>query len=383
LIYFTHPESSRPIAALTEEMAAYIYGSVCHNGYESFRLKEVAMTQVQAVQVPIRMADLYQRLASVGLTKAFLLKQALPDWWCDEYEETEGAVVTAAAHVSKRLNLDLKSLLDEQAQPRFVLTSQPKYKVQSGTDPQQLPVPSAIAAKVADVVAFACKMPYQPIEHLSVAAIREEILKGRQGVDLEGVLDFCWSRGIPVIHFSRFPEGVRKFQGMAACFYQRPVIVLSLNASSPSRLLFIAAHELGHILKGHLNLMSEGLLVDEAIKLESQDDEEIEANEVATELLLGRPDKFYGQLRNYTASQLAEYAVRVGLADRISPGVVALNYGWYKKHWGSANGALKLLEPNANAPQQINRYLLEHLDWNAMGNDYQEYLELVLGLERD
>jgi Zn-dependent peptidase ImmA (M78 family) len=338
------------------------------------------MTQVQ---VPTRMADLYQRLASVGLTKSFLLKQGLPDWWCDEYEASEGAVVTAAAHIAKRLNLDLKSLLDEQARPKFVLTSQPKYKVQIGTDPQQLPVPSAIAAKVADVVASACRVTYQPIEHLTVAEIREEILKVRPCVDLEGILDFCWRRGIPVIHFSRFPDGIRKFQGMAACFHQRPVIVLSLNASSPSRLLFIAAHELGHILKGHLNLMREGLLVDEAVKLESKDDEEIEANEVATELLLGRPDKFYGQLRNYTASQLVEYAVRVGSEDRVSPGVVALNYGWYKKHWGSANGALKLLEPSADAPQQINHYLLEHLDWDKLGNDYQEYLELVLGLERD
>jgi hypothetical protein len=335
------------------------------------------MTQVR---VPTRMADLYQRLASVGLTKGFLLKQALPDWWCDEYEASEGSVVTAAAHIAKRLNLDLKSLLEQEAEPRFVLTSQPKYKVQSGTDPQQLPVPSAIAAKVADVVASACRVNYHPIEHLTVAEIREEILKVRPYVDLEGILDFCWSR---VIHFSRFPDRIKKFQGMVACFHQRPVIVLSLNASSPSRLLFIATHELGHILKGHLNLMSEGLLVDEAVKLESKDDEEIEANEVATELLLGRPDKFYGQLRNYTASQLVEYAMRVGSEDRVSPGVVALNYGWYKKHWGSANGALKLLEPSADAPQQINRYLLEHLDWDKLGNDYQEYLELVLGLERD
>jgi hypothetical protein len=333
--------------------------------------EEVAMTQTQA---PTRMADFY-----------FVQKQGLPDWWSEEYEQTEGAIFTAAAHISKRLNLDLPSLLNEQVQPRFVLTSQPKYKIQNGTDPQQLPIASAIAAKVADVVAFACKTPYQPIDHLSVAAIREEILTSRQFVDLEGFLDFCWSRGIPVVHFDQYPraKGIKKFQGMAACFSQRPVIVLSLNAVSPSRLLFVAAHELGHILKGHLNLMDEDVLVDEEIKLESKDEEEIEANEVAAELLLGRSDKFYGQLRNYTALQLAEYADRVGVEDGISPGVLALNYGWYKKHWGAANKALKMLEADVNAPQQINRYLLEHLDWDELGNDYQEYLELVLGLERN
>jgi IrrE N-terminal-like domain len=280
---------------------------------------------------------------------AYVKKQGLPDWWSDEYEETGGALGTAAAHISKRFNLDLLSLLDDQVQPRFVLTHQPKYKIQNATDPQQLPVVSAIAAKVADIVAFACKPAYQPIEHLSVAAIREEILTSRQFVDLEGFLDFCWSRGIPVVHFDEYPraKGIKKFQGMAACFSQRPVIILSLNAASPSRLLFVAAHELGHILREHLNLMDEDVLVDEEIKLESKDEEEIEANEVAAELLLGRADKFYGQLRNYTAVQLAEYADRVGLEDGVLPGVLALNYGWYKKHWGAANKALKILEADA------------------------------------
>lgn len=340
------------------------------------------MTQVV---VPNQMAGLYQRLASVGLPKIYVEAQGLPDWWCEEYEMMEGAFMTAAAHISKRFNLDFLSLLDDQVKPQFVLTNQPKYKIQHGTDPQQLPVVNAIAAKVADVVAFACKRPYQPIEHLSVAAIRAEILASRRFVDLEGVLDFCWSRGIPVVHFNQYPraKGIKKFQGMVACFSQRPVIILSLNAVSPSRLLFVAAHELGHVLKGHLSLMDEGVLVDEEIKLESKDEEEIEASEVAAELLLGRSDKFYGQLRNYTAEQLANYADRVGSEDGILPGVLVLNYGWYKKHWGAASKALKILEPGANAPQQVNRYLLEHLNWDALGHDYQDYLGLVLGLERN
>lgn len=344
---------------------------------------------MKEVSMPNQMAGLYQRLGDVGLSKSYVKRQGLPDWWCEEYEQSEGAIVTAAAHISKRFNLNLQSLLNEDDRPQFVSTSQPKYKLQNGTDSQSLPVPSAIAAKVAKIVASACKSPYQPIENLSVAEIREEILGSHQFVDLEGFVDFCWSRGIPVIHFDNFPQakGLKKFQGMAACFHQRPVIVLSLNASSPSRLLFIAAHELGHILKGHLSLVAESLLVDEKVTneivdLESKDDEEIEANEVATELLLGQPDRNYYRSQNYTAQNLADYAGRMGLCDRVSPGVVVLNYGWYKNHWGSTNAALKLLEPNVNAPQQINRRLLTNLDWDSLGNDYQEYLELALGLER-
>ena len=339
---------------------------------------------MKEVLIPNQMESLYQRLMNVGLSESYVKRQGLPDWWCEEYEQSEGAIVTAAAHISKRFNLDLQSLLNEQDQPQFVLTSQPKYKLQNGTDPQSLPIPSAIAAKVAEIVASACTVPYQPIEHLSVAEIREEILDSHPFVNLKGLLDFCWSHGIPVVHFDQFPKakGIKKFQGMVACFHQRPVIVLSLKASSPSRLLFIAAHELGHILKRHLSLMNTSLLVDEKVKIESKDAEEVEANEVAAELLLGMPDKSYKTANNYTAQQLYEYARRVGSNDRVSPGVVALNYGWYKNHWGSAKGALKLLEPNANAPRQINRRLLKNLDWDGLGNDYQEYLELALGLER-
>ena len=338
---------------------------------------------MKEVLIPSQMESLYQRLQNVGLPKSYVKRQGLPDWWCEEYEQSEGAIVTAAAHISKRFNLDLQSLLNGQDQPRFVLTSQPKYKLQNGTDPQSLSMSSAIAAKVAEIVASACKSPYEPIE-LSVAEIREEILDSWRFVTLKSLLDFCWSHGIPVVHFDQFPKatGIKKFQGMVACFHQRPVIVLSLKDSSPSRLLFIAAHELGHILRGHLSLTDASLLVDEEVKRESKDQEEVEANEVALELLLGRSDKSYSTERNYTAQYLADYAERVGFLDRVSPGVVALNYGWHKNHWGSANGALKLLEPNANAPRQINRRLLKNLNWDSLGNDYQEYLELALGLEQ-
>ena len=338
------------------------------------------MTQIKECT---QMDDLYDRLAAIGLPKKYIKENALPNWWCEEYEEESDAIVTAASYISKLLNLDFKSLLDNTVQPKLILTSQPKFKVQKGSDLEQLPVASTIAAKVASVLAYGCQSPYRPIAGLTAANIRQEILSSRRSVDLEGLLDFCWSYGIPVVHFSRFPSGSRKFQGMSACFRQRPVIVLSLNSASPSRLLFILAHELGHILKGHLNLSSENVLVDEKVVLESIDEEEIEANEVAIELITGYPDRSYCPARNYNAKQLAIYAKQVGERDRVSPGVVALNYGWAKNHWGSTTDALKILEPNANAPLKINQYVQGHLDWDRLGHDYQDYLELVLGLESE
>jgi IrrE N-terminal-like domain len=299
------------------------------------------MTQIQ---VPTRMNDLYDRLMSIGLSKEFLRESVLPDWWCDEYEQEADATVTAAAYFAKLLNLNFKSLLDDNLQPQFTLINPPKFKTRQGIDVGQLSPAVAIAAKVAAIVAYGCKLPYHPIADLTVAGIRQEILSSRQSVDLAGFLDFCWSRGLPVVHFSRFPVGLRRFQGMAACFDQRPVIILSLDAASPSRLLFIAAHEFGHILQGHLNLTAEDILVDERIELESQEAEAIAANEVAVELVGGHLSAAMG---------------------------------------GAAMGALNILEPDAAAAQQINRYLLNNLDWDKLGVDYAEYLESVLGLKSD
>ncbi|WP_337906885.1 ImmA/IrrE family metallo-endopeptidase [Iningainema tapete] len=124
--------------------------------------------------------------------------------------------------------------------------------------------------------------------------MRDEILKTRQIINIEGLLEFCWNHGIPVVHFDGFPttQEVHKFDGMVAFVAQRPVIVISINRCSPARLLFILAHELGHIIKGHVNNYA---IVDEEIDPESIDVEEIEANEFASELLLCRDIEYYTQ----------------------------------------------------------------------------------------
>ncbi len=293
------------------------------------------MTQVQVLT---QMNKLYDRLAAIGLSKAFLRENVLPDWWCDEYEQQSDPSVTAAAYLSKFLNLDFESLLNEDCQPKFNLINQPQSTLSKSINIGQNFVSAAIAAKVADVVAFGCRFSYQSIANLTPAEIRQEILASRRSVDLEGFLDFCWGHGLPVVHFSRFPSGFQSFQGMSACFRQRPVIVLSLDVISPSRLLFIAAHEFGHILKGHLTLSSDQILVDQQIDLESQQDEE--ASQVAMEILNGHPSR----------SQFIAH---------------------------------EALESTTNAPQLINRYLLDNLDWDRLGNDYVEYLESVLGLRSD
>ena len=55
--------------------------------------------------------DIYTRLESIGITKDYLQRYALPDWWCDEYEKEPGAPIALASYTSKLTGIDLNTIL--------------------------------------------------------------------------------------------------------------------------------------------------------------------------------------------------------------------------------------------------------------------------------
>ncbi|MDY6938637.1 MAG: ImmA/IrrE family metallo-endopeptidase [Cyanobacteriota bacterium] len=340
------------------------------------------------------MALLYDRLSHLGFSKAFLRQYALPDWWDEQFEETPGAVVEAAAYISRRFNLDLHSLLQFDKTPEFKQSCQTKFKTKQGTQHKQLQVAQCMAERIAKMVVYACIPTFKSLPD-SAQQVRSEILnatptngeRAEKFVSLNGLLNWCWQAGIPVVHFDRFPKakGIHKFQGMVASFYDRPVIILSLNTQFTAQLLFILAHELGHLVRGHLKDTS---IVDEVVEPGNLDDEEIEANEFAVELLLGKPDMAYYTPRYLSGDELAEFACRVSVRDRVDPGVVVLNYAWNKVNmvsiqsnqqttWATATKALKIIERGMPVKKEVNNLLARKLDWEKLDEDSQDYLSLV------
>ena len=65
------------------------------------------------------------------------------------------------------------------------------------------------------------------------------------------------------------------------------MIVLCRHTKHAAWLLFILAHELGHLALDHVP--NEGVLIDEGLDKNSTDAEEQQANAFAIELLTGRP----------------------------------------------------------------------------------------------
>lgn len=327
-----------------------------------------------------RMADLYSRLSKIGFPEKYVREVALPDWWCDEFEQSDGAAIDAASYAARRLNLDLDSLLGQENSPSFNLTGQPKFKSVKGSDYNKFMVATALCNRVAELVSHACVNEYQSLNNLSVQQIRSIILENNGIVSLESVLKFCWQRGIPVLHCDHFPDKTKKFHGMVTYIGYRPVITISFSDISPSRLLFITAHEIGHIYKEHVS-PEIGSRIDDTVDSNSNDEEEIEANEFAGELLLGRPNMSYDLPNQYQGKRLADCAEKIAVRDKIAPGIVAWNYGHSKNQWGLATKAARILEPKANAPLQINQYLETQIDWDKLSDDNQDHLKLFLKLE--
>jgi Zn-dependent peptidase ImmA (M78 family) len=226
------------------------------------------------------------------------------------------------------------------------------------------------------LVSYSVRPVYQRFQ-TDADELRQRILARGYRVNLDSLLDLCWEHGIPVVHFS-LPKGTKKIDGMVASFNGRPVIVICCARKAAAWLAFILAHELGHILAGHVQ---ERFYVDESIAQEEQDPEETEANEIAAKLLLGN-------LRNYVWSsklypnQLESVARRFSTRDDVEPGLICLNYGWkrdIKEEWGIAMSALKTFEPVQTAPHTINQRLIPNLDWDKLDRDSQDYLRLVTG----
>lgn len=212
--------------------------------------------------------------------------------------------------------------------------------------------------------------------------MRREILgQGHSWVSLSNLIDYCWSLGIPVVHLSP-PEGKRP-DGLAVKMRGRSVVVLCKQEQFTAWLLFVLAHELGHIVLGHIP--DDGVLLDENVKTNLVDAEEEAANKFAIGLLTGDEERRYftpGRWPN--AVQLAKDARDIGRLHHVDPGHVVLNYAYTMGNgfWGVANAALAILEPRRDALGMVRRKLAEHLDWSNLPEDSSKFLMRVSKAEK-
>ncbi|MDB9450938.1 ImmA/IrrE family metallo-endopeptidase [Dolichospermum circinale] len=324
----------------------------------------------------LTMSSLYDKLSKLGLNPDYVRNNGLPSWWNDELNDKPVAVLEGAAYIADNLNLDLESLLAEQ-KIRFNTPPVTKFKQHNSQNNNHPHVAQALASRVAELIAYGTEVNFTPLP-TDVKEIRTEILTNHKKVNLISLLEYVWSKGIVVGYFHNFPDKSRKFAGLIQWQFSCPVIILSSKPTHSSRLAFNLAHELGHLALGHLK---EGILVDEKIEFNCNDNDELQANNFAARLLLNDCDNCLRNKNIYNNAQLTQQAnIKAKQNPTVEADSIVLNYGWHTKNWGRVTKALETLDPLVNGQKIINEYLAKKLDWDKFNDESYEYLEKVLGV---
>ena len=321
---------------------------------------------------------LYGRLSGVGLTRTFVKKTALPSWWDDDVATNPSGYAEGLLLLSRHLGLDLASLQSENEPIRLREFGICKFKKRSDVSEDDLALSRVVATRAAQLAASAISTPAVMIP-MDAREIRQEIVgDDAPWVGLTELLDYCWSIGLPVLHLNHFPKNAQRPDGFAARVNGRPVVVLCRNVKYSAWLLFILAHELGHLALGHVP--DEGTLIDEGLDQDSADVEEQQANAFAMGLLTGRSDRrFTAAGRWPNAEGLAKSALEVGRRSMIDPGHVVLNYAHAmgKSFFPVGLAALKLLDPHDDAVAKVRAKMAGSLDWSRLPEDSSEFLMRV------
>lgn len=331
---------------------------------------------------PNPITSVYKRLREVGLTKPYVRKVALPDWWEDSLAANPAGFAQCLMMLSRFLGIDLKSLQNPRSTLRLRDFGVCKYKKREGTSDDDLVLSRVIATRAAQIAGAAIETKYRPIPDAS--KIRQEILERSRWVGFKGLVKYCWARGVPVIHVNLFPPGAKRPDGFTLRLNGRPVIVLCREEKQPSWQLFILAHELGHIACGHIP--ENGALLDEKVSKNKRDKEEDEADRFAIELLTGNPKtSIVAEDRWPKAHQLAELAKKFGIRNHVDPGHVILNYAHSMgdTFYPLARAALKELSPDADAVDIVRTKLARSLDWERLPEDSSQFLMRITRQESD
>jgi Zn-dependent protease with chaperone function len=318
------------------------------------------------------MATLYRRLSEAGVQRAYVQDVILPEWWSDALALGPTAFDQALGYVARSLGYKPADLRGDVA-----LAPPPppvKYKLRHGVTDVGVATSASIALRAALLASRASRCEPKRLPERGTE-IRNLILgTGKKYIGLPDLLDYCWAVGIVVLHVSRFPK--RKMDGLAAVVDGRPVIVVSRRDTSSARLLFVLAHELGHLVKRHV---TDGARVDDQVEADGTDRIEQEANEVACELLTGTAKpRFRMSAGKIYPSTIVEHATAIGAAQKVHPATIALHWAWHEQtRWPTTMSALKKLEGVTDVTKEFRRRMQDNLDLNRLSEDDGDFLRRV------
>ncbi len=306
------------------------------------------------------------------------LTKVTPYWWDNSLDSSPGASQQAMLSMAKYLNLDIKSVLDTQAELKFKDVSS-CYRKAGNKAINDLTVATGLVYAASRTVS---KMVTNRFTNFSAASvIREQILEsGEPYVNLLSLAEYCWNHGVPVIFLPDLPAS-KKMDAVVQEVNGRPVITITKKQKHESALLFLLAHEMGHVFCGHLD--SGQAIIDESVGESGEiDEQESEANDFALSLLTGRSDaRFHSNGIRLTGEKLAQAAKLKGEEQKIDPGHIALNWAYTTKNWAVANKALNILYPAPKWQARLKEMFLNNVDELEVNEDELDYLFNLMKIE--
>lgn len=327
-----------------------------------------------------RMKDLYDRLGKLGLKRKFLKDCVLPEWWEDSLAAVPANRAQVEMILARQLGLDFQTL-GSPLSPLRLHDHNAKLRHRGRTTKDELRLAIALGMSVASIAASrATAGRPQARPWATAAGIRKDILSGgAQWVNFERLLDYCWESGLPVIQITHFPESRKKMDGMAAMAESRPVLIIGSQRRQPAWHLFLLAHELGHVVLGHVRDSGTALVDSEMAEPTSVAEEKL-SDRFALELLTGNPDARYEPAGRWlTAEALAKAAQAVGEETQVDPGFIALNYAWNQGFLQVGQSALNLLEPNADV-SSLYRSRYSNLNLDDLPEDSWRFFRGMVGM---
>lgn len=303
----------------------------------------------------------------------------MPDWWDDEIAKTKAGYLQTIDIISNNLGINLAELLTNSNTINLKRSAVIKFKKAKNVEiPESSIWLRSLALRISELIEEVLTIEFQFLP-TNAADIRQEIIGKYNMLNLESVLNYLWAHGIPVIHVSEFPESANKMDGMILNIFDRPVIIISKNRKHDAWLLYIIAHELGHLAKGHLS-PSDNIIYDQNIENE-QDEEEKEANEFAIELLTGSTTpKFNIPKNTENAFRLFNLVKTISNKTKIDPGVIALNFAYENNKWALASQTLNNIDPKADAVKKIKTKMKQYFNFEKTSEENADFLQKVTSL---
>lgn len=324
---------------------------------------------------------LRKRLREAGLAKRYI-NAAWPTWWTDAAEQSASARAELRFVLARSLGLNARALVDGD-QVTFASALGARFKGLSVSDAAEHRAVLSFGQSVATLLGTATVAEAAP--SISAERLRAFLLQNRTLPTFRSLIAVCWQLGIPVAYLDVTPLEAKRMHAMAVRHGARGIILIAIKDTLLAKAAFTLAHELGHIMLGHLADEPAYIDMEDPLSRTNRPPEEDAADQYALQLLTGRPQPIITtSVDDYTAAQLAQSARRTGATELIDPATIALCDGYRTGDWARSIAACQMIQRRGvDTAFEANTYAERQLDFDLLGEDGRTYLRRILGFADD